>query len=71
LAFIRNGDESLLSLPYLEENRSHTVQAISNTEWIGGLGTGDEHEVLLVWIPEPATLSLLTLGSMALIRRRK
>lgn len=37
----------------------------------GGLFNGQQHAYLLTPIPEPATLSLLALGGLALLRKRK
>ena len=46
---------------------------INESGWIvgGGQIDGHEHYFLLRPIPEPATLSLLAVGWLALIRRRK
>ena len=47
---------------------------INDSGWIVGRGSnslGEERAFLLTPIPEPATLSLLILGGLALIRRRK
>ena len=70
LPFVWDGGGSLVALPHLEEGGSYTVEAINNAGWIAGHGTADGHEVPLLWVPEPATLSLLAIGGLAMIRRR-
>jgi len=44
-----------------------------NVVWESGLYDGEEFRFVdgLAYIPEPATLSLLALGSFVLVRRRK
>ncbi|MGD8451926.1 MAG: PEP-CTERM sorting domain-containing protein [Phycisphaerae bacterium] len=46
---------------------------INDAGQIVGVGyiNGDEHAFLLTPVPEPATLSLLSLGALALLRRRR
>jgi hypothetical protein len=54
--------------------------SISDTSWIVGMGlfdpdgpggAGSYDRLFLVQIPEPATLALLTLGGLAMLRRRR
>jgi len=70
--FVWDGGDSLTMLPLVDANGQKTVaEAINDTGWVVGWGSDNGYEVPLVWTPEPATLGMLALGSLALARRRR
>ena len=48
------------------------AEAVTNSGWVVGMSRDpDGYELAVVWIPEPATLALLALGGLAVVRRRR
>ncbi|MCK4625384.1 MAG: PEP-CTERM sorting domain-containing protein [Phycisphaerae bacterium] len=73
-AFVWNGEEVFITLPDLgEEGAGYSAaEAINDTGWIVGQSRNTEgYGLPVLWIPEPATLSLLAVGGLTLLRRRK
>lgn len=68
--FVWDGGDSLVMLPLVDAGGQTIAEAINDAGWIVGWGSDNGYEVPLVWTPEPATLTLLALGGLALIRRK-
>jgi probable HAF family extracellular repeat protein len=69
--FVWDGGDSLIELPIVDAGGQTVAEGVNDTGWIAGWGSDNGHEVPLLWTPEPATLGLLALGGMALLRRRQ
>ena len=69
--FVWDGGDSLVMLPLVDVGGQTIAEAINDTGWVVGWGYDNGFEVPLVWIPEPATLGMLALGGLAMLRRKR
>ena len=68
------GNMDYFYLGIAESNPSSTTALFANDEFTETIGSGVEYDTLALAgpaIPEPATLGLLVLGGLALLRRRR